>query len=391
MSTNDAAKPYVIGLMSGTSLDGVDAALVAFGEGQPRLAGFLFSPMPPLLKDKILACCSIDRSNIELVCSLNVELGHLFADAALRLCRQADVPRSQVLCVASHGQTVYHIPESCGDLSASTLQLGEPAVIAYETGLPVVSSLRAMDMAAGGRGAPLVPFADYLLFRGETHRALQNIGGIGNVTVLPANCAADEVMAFDTGPGNMVIDALARRLFQMPYDEDGQKAAMGKPDPEVLEAWMKEPFLKLPPPRATGRELFGEQFVETALKAYPLVAPHDWLATAVKYTAMTIGQSYRDFVFPLCPVSEVIISGGGSHNQTLLWAIRDELPRCRVLLLEDLGLNSDAKEAVAFAILGYETMNSRPGNLAKATGARQAVILGSITPAPIPNASRAND
>jgi len=382
MNTVKQEKPYVIGLMSGTSLDGADAALVSFEKNQPDLVDFLFLPMPTLLKQKILDCCSLEKSNIALTCSLNAELGHYFAQAVLSLCRQANVPKEKILCVASHGQTVYHIPKVDREWIASTLQLGEPAVIAYETGLPVISSFRAMDMAAGGRGAPLVPYVDFLLFRCGHHRALQNIGGIGNVTVLPADCSAEQVTAFDTGPGNMVIDCLARRLFQLPYDEDGRLAAQGRPDERVLAAWMTDPFFSLLPPKATGRELFGEQFVQAALEAFPDVSPHDWLATATMFTAMSIGRSYRDFVFPLCPVSEVIVSGGGSYNRTLLNDIRTQLPECSVIRQEDLGFRSDAKEAMAFAILGYETMNGRPGNLPSATGAARPVILGNVTPAP---------
>ena len=374
-------RPYAVGLMSGTSLDGADAALVDFSGEKPRLVKFLCLPIPDGLRRRILACCSLKESNIELVCSLNTELGELFASAAIQVCKAADVRMEQVLCIGSHGQTVYHIPDNRGGLSASTLQLGEPAVIASRTGVPVVSSLRAADMAAGGRGAPLVPYADYLLFAGETSRALQNIGGIGNVTILPADCVPDDVFAFDTGPGNMVIDALARRLFCLPFDEGGQLAAAGRPVPDVLNAWMEEPFFRLPPPKATGRELFGEQFVITALKAFPGIAPNDWLATALQFTAVTIAQSYRDFVFPKCQVSEVILSGGGSRNLTLVNAIRGELPELKVIRLDELGMDPDAKEAVAFAILGRETMMGRPGNLPKATGARKAVVLGSITPA----------
>lgn len=374
-------RPYAVGLMSGTSLDGVDAALVDFRGEKPRLVQFLCLPIPDGLRGRILACCSLKDSNIQLACSLNVELGELFASAAVQVCKAADVRMEQVQCIASHGQTVYHIPESRGGLSASTLQLGEPAVIAARTGAAVVSSLRAADMAAGGRGAPLVPYADYLLFAGETSRALQNIGGIGNVTVLPAGCSPNEVFAFDTGPGNMVIDSLARRLFSLPFDKGGRLAAAGRPVLDVLNAWMAEPFLHLPPPKATGRELFGEQFVENALQAFPDIAPHDWLATAAQFTAATIAQSYRDFVFPHCRVSEVILSGGGSRNLTLVDAVRRELPGLRVIRLDELGMDPDAKEAVAFAILGRETMLGRPGNLPKATGARKAVVLGSITPA----------
>ena len=381
MSLSREDRPYAVGLMSGTSLDGVDAALVDFCGEKPRLVKFLCLPIPDALRERILACCSLDHSTVELACSLNVELGELFASAAISVCRDAKVRMEQVLCICSHGQTVYHIPENRGELSTSTLQLGEPAVIAGRTGVPVVSSLRAADMAAGGRGAPLVPYADYLLFAGRTSRALQNIGGIGNVTVLPAGCAPEDVLAFDTGPGNMVIDALARQLFRLPFDEGGRLAASGRPVPDVLNAWMEEPFLSLPPPRATGRELFGEQFVETALKTFPGIAPNDWLATATRFTALTIAQSYRDFVFPRCRVSEVILSGGGSRNLALVNAIREELPGLKVIRLDELGMDPDAKEAVAFAILGRETMLGRPGNLPKATGARKAVVLGSITPA----------
>ncbi len=382
MKTPEQVKPFVIGLMSGTSLDGADAALVSFEKGQPELADFLCLPIPGDLKQKILDCCSPEKSHIALTCSLNVELGHYFAQAALSLCRKAGVQKEKILCIASHGQTVYHIPQSGGEWLASTLQLGEPAVIAYETGLPVVSSLRAMDMAAGGRGAPLVPYVDFLLFRCGHSRALQNIGGIGNVTVLPADCTPEQVIAFDTGPGNMVMDALAQLLFKLPYDEDGKLAAQGKPVEKVLAAWMAEPFFNSPPPKATGRELFGQQFVLASLESFPDVSPHDWLASAAMFTAMSIGRSYRDFVFPLCAVSEVIVSGGGSYNQTLLRDIRLQLPECRVLRQEDLGFRSDAKEAMAFAVLGHETMAGRPGNLPGATGAAYPVILGNITPAP---------
>ena len=372
----------MIGLMSGTSLDGADAALVSFEKDRPELVDFLCLPMPGDLRQKILDCCSLDKSNIALTCSLNAQLGHYFAQASLSLCRQAGIPKDKILCIASHGQTVYHIPQSGGEWLASTLQLGEPAVIAYETGLPVVSSLRAMDMAAGGRGAPLVPYVDFLLFRCGHSRALQNIGGIGNVTVLPADCAPQQVIAFDTGPGNMVMDALAQLLFKLPYDEDGKIAEQGRPDERVLAAWMAEPFFSLPPPKATGRELFGQQFVLASLEAFPDVSPQDWLASAAMFTAMSIGRSYRDFVFPLCAVREVIVSGGGSYNRALLCDIRMQLPACRVLRQEDLGYRSDAKEAMAFAVLGHETMAGRPGNLPGATGAAHPVILGNITPAP---------
>lgn len=375
---------YVIGLMSGTSLDGVDAALVDISEGQTKLIHFETVPLPDDTRQRILDCCSPERSNIVLACSLNAELGRLFADAARAVCRGAGIPLAQVLCIASHGQTVYHIPQDEGGWLASTLQLGEPAVIAYETGVQVVSGFRAMDMAAGGRGAPLVPYTEYLLYRSDMDRALLNIGGIANVTVLPARCAMEDVLAFDTGPGNMIMDALTRRLFDLPYDARGALAAMGQPDETILAEWMGMPYFRLPPPKATGREQFGEQFVQHALDRWPLVQPHDWLATAAHFTARSVMLGMERFVFPHHAVAQLVISGGGSHNQTLLNLMSDLLPdTCRLLRQEDLGWPSDAKEAVAFALLGYETIHGRPGNLPAATGARCSVILGNITPRPL--------
>jgi len=386
--------PYAIGLISGTSLDGCDAALVRVEENgkmdgtetpslRVDMAAFVTLPMPGALREKILACCSLDRSNIRLACSLNVELGRWFAEAALAVCQQAGVAPEAVECIGSHGQTVYHIAEDEESRLASTLQLGEPAVIAYETGIPVVSSFRAMDMAAGGRGAPLVPYAEYLLYRGDAPRALQNLGGIGNVTVLPAHAALHQVFAFDTGPGNMIIDALAKHFFQVNYDTDGLFAAAGTVDDALLAEWMAVPYVSAPPPKATGRELYGAQFVTAALLSHPDILPEDWLATATRYTAASIELNYRRYVFPKCPVREIILSGGGAHNLTLRREIARLLPECAVRTQEDLGFHSDAKEAIAFALLAHETMRGRPGNVPAATGACAPVILGNITPAPI--------
>ena len=212
---------YYIGLISGTSMDGCDAAIISCEGSQIHLVHFLIHPMPQKLHERILDCCSLDRSNIALVCSLNVELGYWFADAAIAVCKDAAIPLSEISAIGSHGQTVYHIPLADSANIPSTLQLGEPAVISYETGVPVVSSLRAMDMAAGGQGAPLVPFSEYLLYRGKEAVALQNLGGIGNVTVLPADCRQEDVFAFDTGPGNMIIDGFVRKFYQLPKDDGG--------------------------------------------------------------------------------------------------------------------------------------------------------------------------
>ena len=375
---------YVIGLMSGTSLDGVDAALVDINDKRTKLICFESFSMPADTRQRILDCCSPERSDIRLACSLNVELGYLFANAARMVCEKAGISLKDVLCVASHGQTVYHIPQHENGWLASTLQLGEPAIIAHETGVQVVSGFRAMDMAAGGRGAPLVPYTEYLLYRSGMDRALLNIGGIANVTMLPAHCAMADVLAFDTGPGNMIMDALARLLFDEPYDAGGALAAQGQPNETILTEWLNLPYFYLPPPKATGRELFGEQFVREALQRWPKVNSHDWLSTAAHFTARSVIHGLRDHVFPRCPVTQLVVSGGGSHNKTLLSLLSDLLPpSCALFRQEDLGWPSDAKEAVAFALLGYETIHGRAGNLPAATGARHPVILGNITPAPL--------
>lgn len=373
---------YAMGMISGTSLDGCDAALVAIDDGKVTLAGFVTLPMPDALRAKILDCCSLDKSNIGLTCSVNVEVGYWFARAARAVCEQAGVAMSEVSVIGSHGQTVYHIPVDEGDWVASTLQIGEPAVIAYETRVPVVSSMRAMDMAAGGRGAPMVPFAEYLLYRSDKPRALQNLGGIGNVTGLPANCAIGDVFAFDTGPSNMIIDALAKHFYGVQFDDGGKLAAGGAVDEALLAEWMAVPYVMAPPPKATGRELYGAQFVTEALRAHPDIAPADWLATATMYTAKSIEVNYRAYVFPRCPAKEVILSGGGAHNGTMRRDIAALLPECTVLTQEDLGWSSDAKEAVAFALMANETMHGRPGNVPSATGAERPVILGNITQVP---------
>lgn len=374
---------YVVGLMNGTSVDGCDAALVKIENGKTELVHFISLPTPPELKKRILDCCSLDRSDVRLVCTLNAEIGYFFAEAAKKVCAEAGIKTEELACIGSHGQTVFHIPVNEEDAIASTLQIGEPAVIAWETGTMVVSSFRAIDMAAGGKGAPLVPYTEYLLYRGEEACALHNLGGIANVTVLPANCSLDQVFAFDTGPANMIIDALMEHFYQLPYDADGQTAAKGKVNEALLAEWMQVPFVSQQPPKATGRELYGLQFVKSELDKHPGISPEDWIATATAYTAETMAYAYRHFVFPKCKVEKIILAGGGSHNSTLRKMIAQRLPECKVLTQEDIGYSSDAKEAIAFAVLAWETINGRPGNAPAATGACQQVVLGNITPRPV--------
>ncbi len=370
---------YYIGLISGTSLDGCDAALIRCEGEKTSLVHYLCLPMTQDMRQKVLDACSLDKSSVRLICSLNVEMGHWFAQAARQLIQEAGISADQIACIGSHGQTVYHIPFEEEAFVPSTLQIGEPAVIAWETGIPVVSAMRAMDMAAGGQGAPLVPYSEYLLYRGPEAIALQNLGGIGNVTVLPANCAPEDVFAFDTGPANMIMDALSKHFFDQDYDQGGKLAAQGQVNEALLSQWMAIPYVDAKPPKSTGRELYGQQFVDLQIAAHPQISGYDFIATAAMYTAATMQRNYELYVFPRCQVKRIVLGGGGAHNDTLRRFIQQRFPQQQVLTQEDLGWSSDAKEAVAFALIARETMAQRPGNLPSATGASRLVPLGAIT------------
>ena len=371
----------VVGLISGTSADGTASAVVRIEGAPPALRWELLAhrnvPHPPDLRAEVFRAFRPETGTVDRLCALNARLGQAFADAAQQVAGAAGLALEQIDLIGSHGQTVWHIPTGP---EASTLQLGEPAVIAELTGLPVVSNFRARDMAAGGQGAPLVPYLDKLLFAHPTHtRALQNIGGIGNVTYLAP--LAPEI-AFDTGPGNMLMDYAAAQATggDWEYDRDGTLAAQGAVDAELLAELMDEPYLRLPPPKTTGRELFGAQLGAQVWERGKTrgLSDADILATLTAYTARSIAQAYRDFL-PGMP-DEVIVSGGGALNPTLMGMLRDALSPAHVVTSDDLGLPAEAKEAVAFAVLAYETWHGRPGNLPSATGARRAVVLGSITP-----------
>ncbi|WP_094701109.1 anhydro-N-acetylmuramic acid kinase AnmK [Brevibacillus laterosporus] len=376
---------YVIGLMSGTSLDGIDVALVDIqGKGydsQVKLLDFMTLPFAQSVREEIVDSLSLDRSNVQLICSLNFKLGELFADAVEAICRRNQLDSTSVSVIGSHGQTIYHQPQSNRQYVASTLQIGEPAVIAYRTNTTVISNFRTMDMAAGGQGAPLVPYTELIMYRDqEKSRLLQNIGGIGNVTVIPKAAQLHDVYAFDTGPGNMIIDEICRVCFGTAYDKDGAWAAKGVVNEALLEQCMNIDYMQLTPPKSTGRELFGKQFVERIIRENTHLSPYDLLATMTMFTASSIAYHYKKFIFPTLQVDEVIIGGGGSYNKTLLSMLQQQLGNtCKVITQEDVGLSSEAKEAVAFALLAHETLHRLPSNVPTATGAREPVILGNVT------------
>jgi anhydro-N-acetylmuramic acid kinase len=369
--------------MSGTSLDGVDAALIEITGGIPftrlRVLGFHTRAYTPAERARIADLLRVDVP-LTTLAPANVWLGALFADAALQVIAQAGCTPADIDAIASHGQTIWHIPPVAGAMGA-TLQLGEPCVIAEQTGVLTVADFRPRDMAAGGQGAPLVPFADYLLFRDDTRSiAVQNIGGIGNVTWLPRGGAVADILAFDTGPGNMVIDAVVSHFGRGAYDRDGAMAAAGTPDAALLRALLTLPYFQQPPPKSTGRELFGaayaQEFLRRARERH--LTPEDTVATATALTVENIAAAYQRFL--PAPVDEVILGGGGSYNTTLRAMLAARLPGVTILTHEDRGMSGEAKEAVAFALLGHATLCGVPANVPSATGATHAVILGKIVP-----------
>ncbi len=375
-----------VGLMCGTSADSIDAACVRIEGAPPRLQWELLSfaelELDESLRREIFAAFRPETGTVDRLCQLNFTLGEAFAKAALKAVGKAGLLPDQVDFIGSHGQTVWHIPPDSGMGVPSTLQLGNPAVIAQRTGITVVSDFRSRDMAAGGQGAPLVPFVDVLLLTDpQKSRAVQNVGGIGNVTWLPAG-GAGEAFGFDTGPGNMLLDRAAEVLTEgrLRCDLDGKLALAGTVRRDLVDKWMaEEPYFALRPPKSTGRELFGVQRCGQYLREMEAFSKEDVLATLTAFTARSIGESYRAYL-PALP-DEVLLCGGGARNPALRKLLAEELPASRVGVTEDAGLPGDSKEAVAFAVLAYETMHDRPGNLPAATGAAMPVVLGSITKA----------
>lgn len=377
----------VAGLMSGTSADGVDVAIVDITGRRVELVAFEVFPYRPALRRAVLDLCRPKSVKLEDICHYNHVLGEVFADAVIKLCGACKVPLASLDLIGSHGQTIFHRPQGAryGKRTVrSTLQIGEPAVIAQRTGVTTVADFRPRDMAAGGQGAPLVPYADFVLFQhSRLSRAVQNIGGIANLTYLPRAGKLADVFAFDTGPGNMLIDAVMPVVTngKRHFDRDGKTAAGGTVDTALLKEMLRHPFLRRRPPKSTGREAFGQAYGEwfcaqAAKRRLPSV---DTVATATAFTASTIAGAYRRFL-PVLP-DEVILCGGGAHNATLVSLLRQELSGVRICTTNDFGIDVDAKEAVSFAILAATTIKGIANNIPSATGADGPVVLGKIVPA----------
>ena len=378
----------VVGLMSGTSADGVDAALVDIVRRGETLRitplAFTSAPYPPALQQRVVELSL--QGQVAEICHMNAYLGELFAKAALRVIRKAKYRPADIDAVGSHGQTIHHLPkgirESGVGLVRSTLQIGEPAVIAERTGITTVANFRPRDMAAGGEGAPLVPYAHAMAFRHPRRcRLVVNIGGISNVTYLPAGGGVEALRAFDTGPGNMVLDAIVQVATQgtRPYDAGGQMARQGTVNQALLGELMAHPFLQRRPPKSTGREEFGAPFVQTlmARRRKARLSIEDLLATCAAWTAEAIGSCRR---WVSGEIDEVIVGGGGVYNRAIMDALHTVFAPAPVLTFDDCGWSSKAFEATAFALLAHDMLHGQCTNVPGVTGAHHPVVLGSVVP-----------
>jgi anhydro-N-acetylmuramic acid kinase len=378
----------VAGIMSGTSADGVDVALCRIlpARTRPRIEFLRHRAFPytAAWRKAVLAAMDAQNTSAAELARLNWRLGEAYAEAA-----QSAAQGYAIDLVGCHGQTIYHqgiAKPYAGRSFACTWQLGEPALIAAAVHAPVVSNFRPADMVAGGQGAPLVPLLDATLFAHPSRaRVLQNLGGIANLTLVPPGGALEDLLAFDTGPANMVIDALTQRLFHKPYDGGGRLAASGTPYQPMLTALLRDPYYRRRPPKSAGREQYGGAFVERflALAKRHRLSPHDILATATALTSLSITLAYKDFVAPRTSNTPVdyIVAGGGARNATLMRMLGADLApfRCRIQTTDDHGIPSEAKEAVAFALLAWHTWHRLPGNVPAATGATHPAILGQVT------------
>ncbi|MEE9292782.1 MAG: anhydro-N-acetylmuramic acid kinase [Acidobacteriota bacterium] len=387
------AKPerLIIGIMSGCSADGVDAAIVRVrGKGEAlswRLVRHETLQYSPKVRDMILGCSESGSGDVTTLCRINVLLGELFARAITHITQKAGIDLKAVDLIGSHGQTVQHLPESVtltGIPVRSSLQIGEPTVIAERTGITTIANFRARDLAAGGEGGPLEAYVDYLLFHHRSRgRIALNIGGVTNLTAIPASAGADGVVGFDTGPGNMILDGLVAQITggRESFDHDGRYGRRGVIRPDVLARLLTHSYLEKPPPKTCGRDEFGRSFLNNLTKRYGTLSNDDLIATMTRFTAESIASACRQHVMPNNVYEEAIVSGGGALNSFLMEQLRSALPELTITSSEEYGLPVASKEAVAVAILANETIFGIPNNLPAATGARHPVVLGSIVPA----------
>lgn len=370
-----------IGIMSGTSLDGIDICLVNIHQIKKdytyEIEQFKSYKYRLSLINKIKEASKNDTSTVQKICSLNYEVAYAYVEAIQQFINDTSCNMVEVDFIAMHGQTIWHNPNHMDGYFSSTLQIGEPAVIAYAFNKKVISNFRTMDMAAGGSGAPLIPFVNYQLYKNQNKNiAFQNIGGIGNVCYLKKNSSPDDVIAFDTGPGNMLIDGAMQKLYHLDYDAFGNIAKKGKMITEVLDEMLEDSYLYMPYPKSTGREKYNDQYLDDLISKIKKYTPknEDVIATITAYTAYTIIKEYQLF---LPDIDEIILSGGGAHNKFLVYLLRQNLT-AKIIISDQI----DAYEAFGFAILGHMTILNQASNLPSVTGAKKAVILGNITNPP---------
>ncbi|MGB8522010.1 MAG: anhydro-N-acetylmuramic acid kinase [Candidatus Acidiferrales bacterium] len=380
----------VLGMMSGTSADGIDVALARISGHPPKLSakleGHHHTAFPAAVRKAILRLANGSPTTTAEISQLNFLLGEEFARAAISACRSWRVPLRRISLIGSHGQTIYHQGGPSPFLNyprlPSTLQIGEPSVIAERTGITTIADFRPADMAAGGQGAPLVPFVDYLLYRHPKRaRVALNIGGIANVTVIPAHAKPKDVFAFDTGPGNMIVDALVEHFThgRSHYDKDSQMALRGRLLPKLLTELMDDPYFRRQPPKTAGREQFGQSYAQKMISwaTKRRAKSQDVVRTATIFTSLSIASAFRQFILPRTPVHEVIVAGGGARN-SLMMVYLAAILGLPVIFSGELGVKPEAKEALAFAVLAYESYHRRANNLPSATGANHPAILGKL-------------
>lgn len=379
-------KRTVIGLLSGTSVDAVDAVLLQItGNGAKtgvKIIDFIEYPVPERIRLSVFKNSNSKTAKIDEITRLNVILGAVFADAVLKLMQKNKLTAADVDLIGSHGQTIHHLPGKIdfnGYRVKSTLQIGDPSVIANLTGIITVGDFRIADCSVDGDGAPLVPFLDHILFTHKSkNRALLNIGGISNITVLHKNASKRDVFAFDTGPGNMLIDGLTYHLFRKKYDKNAELAKKGAFNPEIFDYLAKDKVFKLQPPKSTGREHYGMEFQKKLLDKFNKVNKYDIINTVTEFTAYSIWFNYINFIKPVCRIDELLVSGGGAKNPLILKSLSNYFKGVKVNKLKQNGITTDNKEAVLFAVLANECISGNPANMNRVTGSTKDVILGKI-------------